>query len=137
MSFESPTSLQENLNGDANVSAARKSAQAETTFEFGGTRQQITFACDAGSDANCFEAIPALNTESRLDFSARSVVSGANEQLLYGIDLARGTVRDDAGGTVSVNPIAQAQPTFSTKRAPPWGRRASPGTRGERTAPSA
>ncbi len=129
--FESPSSRENDLNGDANVSAVGKTAQSETTFEFGGTRQQITFACDTTSDANCFEPIPALNTESRLDFSARNVVSGANEQLLYGIDLARGTVRDDAGGTVSVNPMAQAAAYVQHKVSTQWGS-VYYGVRGER-----
>lgn len=127
--FESPSSRQNDLNGDANLSGVRKGAQSETTLQFGGTRQQITFACDPSTDSNCFAPMPSLSTEGRLDFNARNVVSGANEQLLYGIDLSRGTVRSDSGGSmfsasgasVSVDTLAQAAAYVQHKVDASWG----------------
>lgn len=119
--FESPTSRQDNVNGSANVLAVHKSTQAETTLQFGGTQQQITFACDAANDPNCFQPVPSLNTEGRVDFNARNAVSGANEQLLYGVDLARGTVRSDAGGAISVNSLAQTAAYMQQKFTTRWG----------------
>jgi vitamin B12 transporter len=137
--FESPSSRENDLNGDANLSGVRKRAQSETTLQFGGTRQQITFACDSATDSNCFQPMPSLSTEGRLDFSARNVVSGANEQLLYGIDLSRGTVRSDSGGSmfsasgasVSVNALAQAAAYVQHKVDASWGN-VYYGVRGER-----
>lgn len=129
--FESPTSRQQDVNGDANVTAVRKGAQSETTLQFGGTRQQVLYFCnpDPAIDPDCFQPSPSLSTESRLDFSARNAVAGANEQLLYGIDLSRGTVRDDSGGSmftpsgdsVSINALAQAAAYLQQKVTAGWG----------------
>lgn len=119
--FESPSSRQDDVNADANLTGVRKAAQSETTLQFGGTRQQITFACDAANDPNCFAPAPSLDTESRLDLSVRNVVSGSNEQLLYGVDLARGSVRSDSGAAVSANPAAQAAAYVQEKLERGWG----------------
>src|SRR5579884_3408026 len=129
--FESATSRQNDVNGDANLNGVRKGAQSETTVQFGGTRQQITFACDAANDPNCFQPAPSLSTESRLDFSARTAVSGANERLLYGIDLSRGTVRSDSGSAVSVNAFAQTAAYVQNTVDARWGS-SYYGLRGER-----
>jgi vitamin B12 transporter len=129
--FESPSSRQSDVNGDANVSAVRKGAQSETTLQFGGTRQQIAFACDPVNDPNCFQPAPSLSTEGRVDFSARSAVSGANERLLYGIDLSRGTVRTDSGSAVSVNALAQTAAYVQNTVDARWGN-VYYGVRGER-----
>lgn len=136
--FLSPTSRENDVNENAGLTLTRKTAQSQTALELGGTRQQIEFFCDAGSDKNCGFPNPALDTESRVDFGARNAVAGANEQLLYGVDLSRGVVRSDSGGAVppgvpaiSTNAIAQvaayAQQRFDTA----WGS-AYAGVRGER-----
>lgn len=119
--FQSPTSRQNDVNGDADLTAVRKGSQSEATLQFGGTRQQITFACDAVNDPNCFQPAPSLATDSRVDFSARNVVAGANEQVLYGIDLSRGTVRSDSGSAISVNPLSQAAAYVQHKVSTGWG----------------
>lgn len=139
--FESRTSRQNDVNEDANISAVRKRAQSETTIQIGGTRQQIVFACDANPalDPNCFQPSPSLGTEGRLDFSARDAVSGTNEQLLYGVDLSRGTVRSDSGGSLltpsgsslSVNALSQAAAYVQQKVDRSWGD-VYYGVRGER-----
>jgi vitamin B12 transporter len=131
LEFTSPTSRQTDLNADANVTLTRRTRQAEFTVQMGGTRQQITFECNAIADTNCFQSTQSLDTESRLDFDARTVVSGENEQLLYGIDLARGTVRGDAGGLFSTNAFAQAGAYVQQKFTTRWGS-AYAGLRGER-----
>ncbi|HET9097722.1 MAG TPA: TonB-dependent receptor [Candidatus Baltobacteraceae bacterium] len=119
--FQSPSSRQDDVNADADLTAVRKGPQYETTLQFGGTRQQITFACDAVNDPNCFAPAPSLGTDSRLDFSARNAVGGADEQLLYGIDLSRGTVRSDSGSGISVDPLAQAAAYVQHKVSTNWG----------------
>ncbi len=129
--FLSPTSRESDLNSGANLTLTRKTIRSEMTLQFGGTRQAITFACDAVNDLNCFQTTESLNTEGRFDFGARNVVSGENEQLLYGIDLARGTVRADAGGLFSTNSFAQAAAYVQQKFTTRWGS-AYAGLRGER-----
>jgi vitamin B12 transporter len=119
--FQSPTSRESDLNGDANLMLTRKSAQAESTLQFGGTRQRIGFACDESTDSGCFQSVESLNQESRVAFSARSDVEGANEQLLYGLDVSRGTVRSDAGGTFSTDAMAQAAAYMQQHRSTAWG----------------
>jgi outer membrane receptor protein involved in Fe transport len=129
--FVSPPSRETDLNADANVTLTRRTPQAEFTVQLGGTRQQVTFECNAVSDANCFQSAQSLDTESRIDFDVRDVVSGRSEQLLYGIDLARGTVRGDAGGLFSANGFAQAAAYVQQKFSTAWGS-AYVGLRGER-----
>ena len=118
--FISTTSRETDLNSGANLTLTHKSAQSQTTFQFGGTTQRITFVCDV-NDPNCFQSVESLNSEGRVDFGARNVVSGANEQLLYGIDLSRGSVRSDAGGFFSTNSLAQAAAYVQQKVSTRWG----------------
>ena len=104
--FLSPTSREDDVNNNADLTLTRKTAQAQTTVQLGATRQSVQFSCDAATDANCFFSYPALDTESRVDFNARNVVAAANSQLQYGVDLSRGTVRSDAGSTAFLAPGA-------------------------------
>jgi vitamin B12 transporter len=131
LEFTSPTSRQADLNADANLTLTHRARQSELTVQLGGTRQQVTFECSAATDSNCFQSTQSLDTESRIDFDARNVVSGNNEQLLYGIDLARGAVRGDAGGLFSANGFAQAAAYVQQKYSTRWGS-AYVGVRGER-----
>ena len=119
--FQSPSSREDDVNGDANLLAVHRGAQSQTTVQFGGTRQQITFACDPARDANCYQPVPSLSTESRLDFSARNAVTASGEQLLYGIDLSRGTARSDAGGPISVDSMAQTAAYLQERVLQRWG----------------
>ncbi len=121
--FQSITSRESDVNGAANLTLARKTARAEFSAQIGGTTQQITFSCnpDPKIDPNCFQFVPSLSTERRVDFSARNVVGGSNERLLYGIDLARGFVRGDAGGSYSVNALAQAAAYVQQHVDTTWG----------------
>src|SRR5262249_23235190 len=92
---------------------AHRGAQSTSTLQLGGTRQQIQFGCDQG-DPSCFQPLPSLSTESRVFLGLRNVVSASSSRLIYGVDLSRGTVRSDDGGTptppppqISVNSFAQ------------------------------
>jgi len=105
-SFLSPTSREDDVNKNANLTLTHTSSQSQATMQFGATDQVVQFACDAVTDANCFFSYPALDTESRVDFNARNVVAAKNSQLQYGIDLSRGTVRSDAGSTAFLAPGA-------------------------------
>ena len=126
--FLSTTSRQNDVNENANLLVSRKSAQAEATIQFGGSTQQVEFLCNAVTDTNCFTPNPALSTEGRVDFGARNAVTGANEQLLYGVDLSRGVVRSDSGGAVSpgtppisANALAQSAAYVQERLDRTWG----------------
>lgn len=121
--FLSMTSRESNLNGDADLALTRKTAQGESTLQLGGTRQSIGFSCvdDPAVDPNCYQSAESINKESRVSLSARNVTAGANEQLLYGIDLSRGTVRSDAGGLFAVDSLAQAAAYVQQHRSTHWG----------------
>ena len=127
-SFLSPTSRENDLNANADLTLTRKTPHAQTTVQLGGSRQQIEFFCDAAADPNCGFPNAALGSEGRLDFGAHNAVDGANEQLLYGIDLSRGVVRSDSGGAVapgtpavSVNAMAQTAAYVQERFDRTWG----------------
>jgi outer membrane cobalamin receptor len=124
-SFLSPSSRESNLNENADISLSHKSAQSETTLQIGGTNQHIVFSCDPVADPNCFQPQEALSTEGRGDLGARNAVRGANEELLYGIDLSRGVVRSDSGGfaapPISVNALAQSAAYVQERMDASWG----------------
>jgi len=133
--FFSPTSREHDLNQNVDLLLSRSTARAQTSFQLGGTNQRITFSCNALVDANCFTPVPALNTEGRVSFGARNLVSAEGETLLYGIDLARGSVRADSGGTVMPNVTwnALAQTAAYAQQSRTWhGGSVYYGIRGER-----
>lgn len=102
--FLSPTSRENDVNEDLNLLLSHAGRQSQSALQLGGTTQQILFSCDPLSDANCGVSVPALTREGRLDVSARNVVQGADEEIEYGIDLSRGVVRSDAGGSMFLAP---------------------------------
>ncbi|MHB8147667.1 MAG: TonB-dependent receptor domain-containing protein, partial [Vulcanimicrobiaceae bacterium] len=110
--YFSDSSRENDVNGSASITLTQRRAHSTATLQLGGTRQQTTFGCDALNDPNCYQPVIAVSTESRTEFGLRNVVSGASERLIYGIDLARGVVRSDSGGTatppISFNALAQA-----------------------------
>jgi vitamin B12 transporter len=114
----SPTSREHDVNDVGILNVSLRRAQSLPTLSLSGTMQQITFTCDATDDSNCFQPAPSLDTENRLGLSLRNVVTGANERLIYGVDLSRGfvTVNDGFGDPASfatlVQTAAYAQQTW-------------------------
>ncbi|MDP9016741.1 MAG: TonB-dependent receptor [Candidatus Eremiobacteraeota bacterium] len=110
--FTSITSRENDVNGYFNVALSHRTAQARSTLQLGGSVQQIGFGCDAVNDPNCFLPSVAVSREGSSSLNFRNEVTGAASKLLYGIDLSRGVVRSDSGGTatpgVSTNALAQA-----------------------------
>jgi vitamin B12 transporter len=108
--FVSPTSRENDLNQNADLTLTKPGPQSEATLELGGTRQDILYWCSA-SDVNCLIPAGALSAEGRVNAGIRNAVRGANEQLLYGADFSRGVVRSDSGGfatpPISVNALTQ------------------------------
>lgn len=134
----SSTSREGDFNANLDLALTHRSLQALTTLQLGGTSQRISFECNATTDPFCFQPGLSLSSEGRLEMDLRNVVSGANEDLLYGIDLSRGVVRTDAGGAVapgtpSIVTNALAQSAFYVQQSldERWGRLYY-GVRGER-----
>ena len=131
LDFTSLSSREDDVNADASLAFTLRRAQSTPTVEFGGSRQQLAFGCDSsGADPNCFSN-PSLSTESRFSFGLRNAVSGANERLMYGVDLSRGVVRSDSGNATSFDSLAQAaayvQENWETRKGELYA-----GLRGER-----
>ncbi len=99
--FFSSSSREDDVNANADLTLTRRRAHSTATLQLGGTRQQTAFGCDAVNDPNCYQPTASVSTESRTDFGVRNVVSGASERLIYGVDLSRGVVRSDSGGTAT------------------------------------
>ena len=130
--YYSPTSRENDVNEDGTLTLTLRRAQSSASLALDGTGQQIAFACDAVSDANCFQSTPSLDTESRSGVALRNVVTGAHERLIYGVDLSRGSVRsDDGNGDITSYALAQsaayAQETWVGARSEVYA-----GLRGER-----
>ena len=114
VSFSSPSSRENDLNGFASIILSHHATQSLVTFELGGSVQRIGFGCDPVNDSNCFQPSVSTSREGAASFNFRNEVSARSSRLLYGIDLARGVVRSDSGGTaipptpnVSTNALAQ------------------------------
>jgi outer membrane cobalamin receptor len=105
----SPTSTEHDVNDDGVLTFSLRRAQSDPTLALSGTIQKITFDCDAATDPNCFQLAQSLSSENRIGLSLRNVVAGANERLIYGVDLSRGfvTVNDGFGDPVTTAILAQ------------------------------
>ncbi|HEV7180865.1 MAG TPA: TonB-dependent receptor [Candidatus Baltobacteraceae bacterium] len=110
--YLSPSSRENDVNAESSLNLALQRKHAKTTLELGGSRQQIAFACDIVTDANCFFPVPALSTESRVSMDVRTSVVSKNDRVLYGVDLSRGNVREDdgsgTGGSIATAALAQS-----------------------------
>ncbi|MDQ6930942.1 MAG: TonB-dependent receptor [Candidatus Eremiobacteraeota bacterium] len=114
LGFTSPTSRENDLNQFASLRLSRRARQSVVTAEFGGSLQTIAFGChaDPKADPNCFQPAVAVSHESAVSFNVRNEVDGAANRTLYGIDVSRGVVRSDSGGTstpgISFNALAHS-----------------------------
>lgn len=97
--YVSTTSREDDVNEELSLTLARSSAQARTTLQLGGDAQRVAFGCNAAADPSCYQLDTSINSETGADFGVRNLVRGARETLNYGIDLWRGVVRADTGGS--------------------------------------
>jgi vitamin B12 transporter len=129
----SPSSREHDVNNDGTLTFSLRRARSDASLSLDGTMQQVTFECDSATDPNCFQLAQSLDTEMRTGLSLRNVVTGANERLIYGVDLSRGVVNvnDGLGDAVSSAALAQtaayAQETWIGRRSEFYA-----GIRGER-----
>ena len=132
LSFLTPSARENDENKNVDLTLDRRTAQSAATLQAGATSQKIGYYCDSAGDPQCFQPGIALSTDARVTLGLRNVVRGANNQLLYGIDLSRGFVRaDDGFGDIAVDSMAQAALYAEDRVTTSWGS-AYAGLRGER-----
>jgi vitamin B12 transporter len=126
------------LNEDADLTLSHKSAQAQATLQFGATRQDLVYHCNDGPNFCYPTTSSSYDTEGRVDLGLRNAVTGADEDIQYGIDLSRGVVRSDAGlspgagvPAVSYDALAQSAAYVQQRYTQRWGQWYA-GLRGER-----
>jgi vitamin B12 transporter len=92
-----PGAREDNVTEDARATFSRPTARSVTTLDLTGTREALVFRDPIASES--FTGMPFLflNTEARAQASLRTVVQNDGGALVYGVDLAHGSGRIDAG----------------------------------------
>jgi vitamin B12 transporter len=105
LGFLTTGARQQDDTQDARLSFALVHPQATTTLDLSGTRETLTYL-----DPLAAEGGPAFDftTDARVQASLRNNVVSAGNRLIYGVDLAHGVARNDAGNdTFAATPYAQ------------------------------
>ncbi|HVA34056.1 MAG TPA: TonB-dependent receptor [Candidatus Baltobacteraceae bacterium] len=113
--YVSSTTRDEELDKDGSVTLKTHGKRSTVTLQIGATQQQLPYTCNSAIDTSCFQPSASLTLESRVDAGLRDAVDAGRQQLLYGIDLSRGTVlNNDGGAFVSTVPSATPPPPVSS-----------------------
>ena len=100
-SYQSSTSRQNSTNEDARLTFALDRPHTTTTLDLSATRDTLLYYSSPGDLSGCYTLTGTpcndLNVESRVQASLRQVVTTTTQRLVYGIDLAQGIARIDAG----------------------------------------
>jgi vitamin B12 transporter len=96
-SFITPNARQDDVNADARASLSRSSARAVATLDLTGTRDAVVYRDPVAAESFTGAPLLLLNVESRVQASLRNVVQNDGGAVVYGVDLARGVERIDAG----------------------------------------
>ena len=100
-SYQSSTTRQNSTSEDARLSLGLTHARTATTLDLSATRDTLLYYSLPGDPSGCYTlqgtACNDLNVESRVQASLRQVVTAPTQRLVYGLDLARGVARIDAG----------------------------------------
>jgi vitamin B12 transporter len=96
-SFTTPNARQDDVDADARASLSHATARAVATLDLTGTRQAIVYRDPVSAESFTGAPIAELSSESRVQASLRNVVRNDGGALVYGVDLARGVDRIDAG----------------------------------------
>ena len=106
--FTTPNARQDDVNGDARASLSRTGARSAATLDLTGTRATVLYRDPVAAESFTGAPVAFLNVESRVQASLRNVVQNDGGALVYGVDLARGVARIDAGdGQPPVHGFAQ------------------------------
>lgn len=113
--YVSSTSRQNEVDKDAVLTLRAHGKRSTTTLQLGATQQQIAFNCNEAIDTACFQPSQSLSLESRFGLDLRNAVDAGAQQIVYGIDLSRGTVMANTGGAaVTVAPSSSPPPPVSS-----------------------
>jgi vitamin B12 transporter len=96
-SYQSSTTRQNTTYADARATFALDRGRAATSLDLAATRQTLLYHSLPGDPLGCFTPCNDYNQETRMQLSLRQVLREAKSRLVYGIDLARGDARIDAG----------------------------------------
>ena len=106
--FTTPNARQDDVDADARASFSRTTARSATTLDLTGTRESLVFRDPVAAESFTGSPFAFVNAEARVQASLRNVVQNADGALVYGVDLAHGVARIDAGdGNPPVHGFAQ------------------------------
>jgi outer membrane cobalamin receptor len=106
-SFLTVGARQQDDTQDARLSLALTHPQSTTTLDLSGSRETLTYFDYAAADVGSFPFLD-FTTDARVQASLRNNVVSAGNRLIYGVDLAHGVARNDAGnGVFNADPYAQ------------------------------
>ena len=97
VAFAMPNARQDDVDGDLRASFTRTGTRSATTLDLTGTRETVVYRDPVASESFTGSPIAFLNVEGRTQASLRNVVQNDGGALVYGVDLARGSDRIDAG----------------------------------------
>ena len=98
---------QQDDSQDALLSFTLTHPQSTTTLDLSGMRDTLTYSDFAAADVDGFPFLD-FSTDARVQASLRNNVVSAGNRLIYGLDLAHGVARNDAGNATSIStPYAQ------------------------------
>ncbi|MDB5026924.1 MAG: hypothetical protein JWO66_613 [Candidatus Eremiobacteraeota bacterium] len=107
--FTTPNARQDDLSGDARASFTHATARSAVTLDLTGTRQSVVYRDPVAAESFTGAPFAFFNVESRVQASLRNVVQNDGGALVYGVDLAHGVARIDAGdGMPPVHGFAQS-----------------------------
>jgi outer membrane receptor protein involved in Fe transport len=138
--FLSPTSRQDDVTRDAQLSLATTHGRATTTLDLSGSSLDLAYTCNTLADFSCpnafsFPLTPyaQLLTENREEVSLRTAIDENSSTIVAGIDAARGIARvDDGCDPLEVHPYAQTAVYVQDKWSIGHGDYVYAGVRGER-----
>jgi vitamin B12 transporter len=106
--FTAPNARQDDVNADARASLSRTGTQSAATLDLTGTRTTSVYRDPVAAESFTGAPLALVNVESRVQASLRNAVQNGGGALVYGVDLARGVARIDAGdGKPPVHGFAQ------------------------------
>lgn len=114
--YVSTTTEQDEVDKDAVLALRSHGKRSTATLQMNGLQQQIAYNCNEVQEPlACFQPSQSLNLESRLGLDLNNSVDAGAQQIVYGIDLSRGTVMANTGGAPAVVlPSASPPPPVST-----------------------
>ncbi|MBV8370044.1 MAG: TonB-dependent receptor [Candidatus Eremiobacteraeota bacterium] len=97
VAFVTPNARQDDVTADARASFTHATRRAALTLDLSGTRESLVYRDPVAAESFTGAPFALLNVESRLQLSLRDVVQNEGGALVYGVDLAHGADRIDAG----------------------------------------